>query len=730
MTKGDIKYFLNEDVGNIFDNGYVTEVLGINTTLNEGYSVDTKREVLQEQLLLEGWWDDLKDVKDNLKGVFTTIGKAVTNPKVVNKWVKGLEIHILTHGINTIEKFLLKVVTASEKFGLDTIKKLAQGVGSFIIKLRERIGNFSGWAGAITLTGIALSIQFVLNKARKMFLMELVDMSKDWLINVVKDKLTTLLTPSLEKGIETIINGFSGVGALVKWAVRAFESAAFIGTALKPIVNGVGLSSDDTDIYLGRKRENMNIVKNLLKENLHLESSLDDVKDGLDFSAFKMNDTLNPYFWKSEDEIGIVIKKNLLKIANDYWDSLELDFDYLDISITGSIANFNWSKYSDVDLHIIFDMDELGDDAEMIKELLDVKTRKWNDEHNITVKGFDVELYLQPEDQPHHSTGVYSLLNDEWVTKPEKQVVKLDKENIRKKYKGFASTVDDIKSDLKSGKNYIDIIDRLDRLKDKIGKMRKAGLEDSGEFSVENIVFKLLRRNDIMDIINRMLTKAYDTSVTVDEEYLFEFNEDSLVEDYPTEFDLEKFKTLTSWAAKQRYAQEHLGKPIGRGSSRVVYNIDGTKVLKLAKNEKGLKQNETEIDLGSQSYNEDVLAKVFDYDKENHLWVEMELARRAKKSDFKKEYGFVFWDFARFMVNYSKNHNGEASIFYLDKELEEQMYENEFVMEVAQFMVDSDSLAGDIGTISSWGVVKRDGLWKLVLIDFGITHEIYQDYYA
>jgi hypothetical protein len=180
--------------------------------------------------------------------------------------------------------------------------------------------------------------------------------------------------------------------------------------------------------------------------------------------------------------------------------------------MTGSLANYNWSRYSDVDLHIIFDMEELGENDEMIKSLLDVKTRKWNDEHDIKIKGFEVELYLQPEDQPHHSTGVYSILNDEWVTEPTKQIVKLDKDSIRKKYKTYVKTVEDIK-----GLDDEEKITRLNTLKDKISKMRKAGLEANGEFSVENIVFKLLRRNDVMETINDMLTQAYDDSVSIDE---------------------------------------------------------------------------------------------------------------------------------------------------------------------------------------------------------------------
>jgi hypothetical protein len=258
------------------------------------------------------------------------------------------------------------------------------------------------------------------------------------------------------------------------------------------------------------------IVKRLLKESLHIESLLTELNDELDFSAFKMNDTLQPDIWDTEDRIKPDIRKTLIKIAEDYWESLDLDFEYLDITMTGSLANFNWSKYSDVDLHLIFDINELGDKKEMVKDLLDVKTRKWNSDHDITIKGFEVELYLQPEDQPHHSTGVYSIMDDEWVIEPKKQDVKLDKETIRKKYKEIVKSVEDIEKD----KDNNSVVDRVEKLKDKIRKMRQAGLDEGGEYSVENIVFKLLRRNDIMEKLGDLSSNAYDDEHTIDEELL------------------------------------------------------------------------------------------------------------------------------------------------------------------------------------------------------------------
>lgn len=249
---------------------------------------------------------------------------------------------------------------------------------------------------------------------------------------------------------------------------------------------------------------------------------LTEIKDKLDFSAFKVRDSLNGDIWNSDDEINEEVKDNLISIVEYYWDSLDLGIPIIDITITGSLANYNWSRFSDIDLHIIINLDNFGEHNDLIKELLDSKTRTWNTQHDIKIKDFEVEIYLQPEGQPHHSTGVYSLLNDEWVKKPEKMVVNIDKANVRKKYNKLISHIDDIEKDLGTKKDYEGIINRVESIKEKIKNMRKSGLESGGEFSIENIVFKLLRRNEIMTKLNDLEVNAYDDMMTIDEGELTE----------------------------------------------------------------------------------------------------------------------------------------------------------------------------------------------------------------
>ena len=259
-----------------------------------------------------------------------------------------------------------------------------------------------------------------------------------------------------------------------------------------------------------------------MEGNMQLEQLLSEIKDKLDFTSFSVRDSLNSDIWGSDDEINGDVMNTLVSIAEYYWESLDLGIPIIDITITGSLANYNWSKFSDVDLHIIFNLDNFGEHKELIKELLDNKTRTWNVQHDIKINDFDVEIYLQPEGQPHHSTGVYSLLNNEWIKKPEKMVVNIDKANVRKKYNKLVSHIDDIEKDLDDKKDYENIIKRVESIKEKIKNMRKSGLESGGQFSIENIVFKLLRRNEIMPKLNDLVVNAYDNMMTIDEGELTE----------------------------------------------------------------------------------------------------------------------------------------------------------------------------------------------------------------
>lgn len=208
------------------------------------------------------------------------------------------------------------------------------------------------------------------------------------------------------------------------------------------------------------------------------------------------------------------------------------------------------------------------------------------------------------------------------------------------------------------------------------------------------------------------------------------FNEIELGEEYPVGFNLDEFKNLWSYSKKLKYAEEHLGKPLGTGSSRVVYRVDKDKVLKLAKNQKGLAQNEAEIDWANDSYFDNLLANIFDYDEEKHLWVEMELAIRAKKGDFKRLWGIDLEELYVYLDNFYNQNNGRRARFHQDEVTKDRLDNNENVANVLDFMMNSDSQPGDLCKANSWGIVTREGYETLVLIDFGLTSDVYDNYYS
>jgi hypothetical protein len=224
-------------------------------------------------------------------------------------------------------------------------------------------------------------------------------------------------------------------------------------------------------------------------------------------SSFYIKDELNPKIW-DDFKMKSEIKEDLLKIAYDFYESTDLTADIKDIILTGSLANYNWSqRYSDFDLHVVVDFNDISDDFDMVKKLTGYAKKLWALQYDIKLEGYEVELYIQDENEPHTSTGVYSILNDEWNVKPEKKTFEPNEKEIQDKAEPIIIMVDDIEENF--DKLPLDEIkEKLDKVWDKIKNTRKRGLEE-GEFGLGNLVFKLLRRNGYISKVIEMKRKLY-----------------------------------------------------------------------------------------------------------------------------------------------------------------------------------------------------------------------------
>jgi len=201
-------------------------------------------------------------------------------------------------------------------------------------------------------------------------------------------------------------------------------------------------------------------------------------------------------------------RKSLLKIAYEFILSLDTKTPIVDIIFTGSMANYNYGKQSDIDLHILYDFDKVNDDQDLVKKFMDSKRRIWNSNHNLKVYGHDVELYPQDSKEPHHSTGVFSVLKNKWEIVPERTDPMVDEDRITKKTDELMSRIDDITG-------IENKITGLRNLKDKIMVMRRVGLEREGEFSEENLVFKNLRNSGYIGKLNDIIKSEYDDSLSL-----------------------------------------------------------------------------------------------------------------------------------------------------------------------------------------------------------------------
>jgi hypothetical protein len=243
-------------------------------------------------------------------------------------------------------------------------------------------------------------------------------------------------------------------------------------------------------------------------------------KENIDLSSFKVRPTLNPKIFDKDQHMYVDVRRRLLMIADDFFETLNVGWvDINDIILTGSLANFNWSKFSDVDLHILVDFGEVDENEELVKEYFNSKKNLWNEKHDITIKGYDVELYMQDTEEPHVSSGVYSILWDGWVVQPDSTKKEIDPKKVELKVNSVIDAIHDVYYMYKN-EEYDKTIRMIKNLKEKIKKMRQTGLDREGEYSFENVAFKVLRRTMYLDKLSEIETKAYDKSLTLDESML------------------------------------------------------------------------------------------------------------------------------------------------------------------------------------------------------------------
>ena len=283
-------------------------------------------------------------------------------------------------------------------------------------------------------------------------------------------------------------------------------------------------------LYMYRPLESKTNNRNMLKEYI-VDESIEYVRQGIipygegemcigeseeplneveasdiSLKSFEIQDKLNPKFWIN-NKINSRVRLKLLDLADEFIESLAVDWvKPKDIVITGSIANYNWSKYSDVDVHILIDFKEVWKKTEFVQDYFDSKKALWAQEHEqLKIYGFPVEMYVEDTNGDNPSSGIYSLNKNKWIVEPNDfQDAQLNEPFIKDKAAKIMTEIDNIDDKIKkeTDNHKLEVLStKLKKLFDKLHKQRQESLDKNGEMGTYNIIWKVLRRSGHLDKI-------------------------------------------------------------------------------------------------------------------------------------------------------------------------------------------------------------------------------------
>jgi hypothetical protein len=229
--------------------------------------------------------------------------------------------------------------------------------------------------------------------------------------------------------------------------------------------------------------------------------------EGIVDSAVQFHKELNPLLWRGS-VLKSQVRYKLLQIAKHFIDFIDIPELLLkDVTISGSNAAYSYTAQSDIDLHLIVTVPR--ERELLLKPLYDAKKNQYNYVHDIKIKGIDVEVYVQPEDQKHHSLGIYSVLDNKWVSEPAMATIKIDDGDVEAKVENYLNKIMQALT--------TDDIDEAKEMYQEIRKLRQSGLEQGGEFSVENVAFKVLRAKGFIQQLQQHIDKLQDKALSLGE---------------------------------------------------------------------------------------------------------------------------------------------------------------------------------------------------------------------
>jgi predicted nucleotidyltransferase len=293
-------------------------------------------------------------------------------------------------------------------------------------------------------------------------------------------------------------------------------------------------------VFDGRKNKATTYTKEEYLQAVNNNDNMEDVKNEsinrinevnssqLSLQSFDIQESLHPKMWIEEKDgeyrLNSKVRLRLLDIADDFIDGLSVSWiKPKDIIFTGSLANYNWSKYSDIDIHILYDFKKIYKNSDFVDDYFKAKKEVWLKNHKqLKVYGYPIEISVEDCNEKNPSSGRYSLEQNKWITEPtDFQDATLNKNYIKDYSAKVMTEIDKLEKSIKSetDRHKIEVMaNKVEKIFTKLKNLRSEGLESKKkEMSSGNVIYKLVRRMKYIDKIWSLVNYAYDKVNTITE---------------------------------------------------------------------------------------------------------------------------------------------------------------------------------------------------------------------
>jgi len=278
--------------------------------------------------------------------------------------------------------------------------------------------------------------------------------------------------------------------AVTKAGINFTSYQDYIKPFIKPIEHEkVQKVPHDLDLTPYKDEKGFHKLAKLLAKKEHIHET----KISLEY-----HNELNPKLW-DDWQLKPEVRDKLISFAYAWAGFANIPMNIVqDIIMIGGNCNYNYTKMSDIDVHLVLDRNKISNDRALVDDYLQSKKTLWTLTHNISVYGYPIEPYAQGTDQPYQKgQGVYSLKRDEWIQRPVQGEYNFANDiNLKRKVLFYKKTIDDIIKN-KMGESAVK------EFKKKMSDMRAAAISSGGEFSFENLIFKELRNRGYLDKLNK-----------------------------------------------------------------------------------------------------------------------------------------------------------------------------------------------------------------------------------